>query len=78
MDKTLLNQSGCMDKTAHAAINNAEREKVRVTVSNYDRTARDEAADVLIKTIKNAIWLSGFKLADRIKLEDPKTGKKYL
>lgn len=76
MDKTLLNGSGCMDRVAHEAINNVER--ARIQVSRADRTDRDEAADVLIKTIKNAIWLSGFKLADRIKLEDPKTGKKYL
>lgn len=76
MDKTLYNPSGCMDRTAHDAINNVER--TRTMVNRSERSDRDEAADVLIKTIKNAIWLSGFKLADRIKLEDQKTGKKYL
>ncbi|MDD2960013.1 MAG: hypothetical protein PHR92_16130 [Lachnospiraceae bacterium] len=74
MDKTLFNPSGYMDKTSHDAINNVEKEAKR----KIDKGNREDAAEVLIKTLKEVIWLSGFKLADRIKLEDPKTGKKYL
>lgn len=72
MDKTLLNGSGCMDRTAHEAICNIEREKKQ----KYGN--RDEAADVLVKNIKDTVWLSGFKLIGRIQFEDPKTGKRYL
>lgn len=75
MDKTMLNGSGCVDKVAHEAINNVIREERAKERKTYDR---DEAAEVLIRTLKNIIWLSGFKLTERIKLEDPKTGKKYV
>lgn len=75
MDKTILNKSGCVDRVAHEAINNADRKSKQKEKKNRDR---DEAAEVLVKTIKDLLWLSGFKLIDRIKFEDPKTGKKYL
>jgi hypothetical protein len=71
----MLNASGCSDRTAHDAINNVEREK---RLKEKPTKEREEAAETLIKTLKNMIWLSGFKLSERIKLEDPKTGKKYL
>lgn len=72
MDKTVLNGSGCYDPVAHEAINNVEHDKAERVKT------RDEAADTLVKTIKNTIWLSGFRLIGRIQFEDPKTGKKYL
>lgn len=75
MDKTMLNGSGCVDKVAHEAINNVEKEE---RLKGKRMCDRDEAAEVLIRTLKNTIWLSGFKLTERIKLEDPKTGKKYV
>lgn len=59
-----------MDHTAHDAVNNVTREQRKAA-------ARDEAADVLIKSIKNMIWLAGFRLTDRIRFEDPQSGKKY-
>lgn len=71
MDKNLLNASGCMDKTAYSAIHNVE-------VEHKKKVERDEAAEVLVKSIKNMIWLSGFKLVGRIQFEDRKSGKRYL
>lgn len=71
MDKNLLNASGCVDKTAYSAINNVE-------VENRKKAERDEAAEVLVKSIKNMMWLSGFKLVGRIQFEDRKSGKRYL
>lgn len=75
MDKTVLNGSGCVDKVAHEAINNVAREEKAKEKKMHDR---EEAAETLIKTLKNTVWLSGFKLIGRIQLEDPKTGRKYL
>lgn len=71
MDKKLLNGSGCVDKTAYDAIHNVEME-------NKKKAERDEAAEVLVKSIKNMMWLSGFKLVGRIQFEDRKSGKRYL
>ena len=75
MDKTLYNGSGCIDKVAHEAINKVSREEKNKEKKLH---ARDEAAEVLVMVLKNIIWLAGFKLSERIKFEDPKTGKKYL
>lgn len=61
-----------MDHTAHEAMYNVEKE------SKTKRNSRDEAAEVLIKNIKDMMWLSGFRLIDRIRFEDPKSGKQYL
>lgn len=72
MDKTRLNGSGYIDNTAHEAINNAERE------SKSKQKVRDEAAEILVRTVKEIIRLAGFKLIGRIQFEDQKTGKKYL
>lgn len=75
MDRTILNGSGCVDKVAHEAINNVLREE---KIKERKMCDRDEAAETLIRTLKNITWLSGFKLTERIKFEDPKTGKKYV
>lgn len=72
MDKTLLNGSGCVDHTAHEAINNVEK------TPKARKGSRDEAAEVLVRSIKDLMWLSGFRLIDRIRFEDPKSGKQYL
>lgn len=77
MDKSILNASGCVDMTAHDAISNVTREeKKRNRIK--PPADRDEAADILVRTIKEMIWLSGFRLVGRIQFEDPKTGRKYL
>lgn len=75
MDKTLVNGSGCMDKVAHEAINNVLREEKNKEKKVHER---DVAAEVLIKAIKDMMWLSGFKLVGRIQFEDRKSGKRYL
>lgn len=75
MDKTLVNGSGCMDKVAHKAINNVVREEKNKEKKIHER---DVAAEVLIKAIKDMMWLSGFKLVGRIQFEDRKSGKRYL
>ncbi len=72
MDKALLNGSGCVDHTAHDAMINIEKE------AKTRKGTRDEAAEVLVKNIKDLMWLSGFRLIGRIQFEDPKSGKKYL
>ena len=72
MDNTLLNGSGCIDHTAYDAINNIAKEP------KMKKGTRDEAADVLVKNIKDLMWLSGFRLIGRVQFEDPKSGKKYL
>lgn len=74
MDRSMLNGSGCLDSVAHEAINNVEREKKRASAVH----SRDAAAEVLVKNIKDMMWLSGFKLIGRVQFEDPKSGKKYL
>lgn len=74
MDKTRLNGSGCMDAVAHEAINHVERERKKASAGGN----RDVAAEVLVKSIKDMMWLSGFKLVGRIQFEDPKSGKQYL
>lgn len=74
MDKSRLNGSGCADPVAHEAINNVQREQKKMAASNN----RDAAAEVLVKNVKDMIWLAGFKMIGRIQFEDPKSGKKYL
>lgn len=74
MDKSMLNGSGCFDSVAHEAINNVEREKKKISAVH----SRDTAAEILVKNIKDMMWLSGFKLIGRIQFEDPKSGKRYL
>lgn len=74
MDRSMLNGSGCVDAVAHEAINNVDREQKKANAVHN----RDTAAEVLVKNIKDMMWLSGFKLIGRIQFEDPKSGKRYL
>ena len=74
MDRSMLNGSGYVDAVAHEAINNVDREQKKANAVHN----RDTAAEVLVKNIKDMMWLSGFKLIGRIQFEDPKSGKRYL
>ena len=74
MDKTLYNASGCKDKTAHDAICAANKTQV----FRSDWTPRDADADMFVKMVKRLARGCGFKLCDRIRFEDPATGKKYV
>lgn len=42
------------------------------------RTKKDEEAELFVKMVKRLAKGFGFKLCDRIKFEDPETGKKYV
>ena len=76
MDKSLYNASGCKDRTAQVAICSAER--TRSFVFRASRTKKDEEAELFVKMVKRLAKGFGFKLCDRIKFEDPETGKKYV
>lgn len=76
MDKSLYNASGCKDKAAHDAICAADR--TRTLVYRASRTKKDEEAELFVKMVKRLAKGFGFKLCDRIKFEDPETGKKYV
>lgn len=76
MDKSLYNASGCKDRTAHDAICAADR--TRTLVYRASRTKKDEEAELFVKMVKRLAKGFGFKLCDRIKFEDPETGKKYV
>ena len=39
---------------------------------------KDEEAELFVKMVKRLAKGFGFKLCDRIKFEDPETGKKYV
>lgn len=65
--KPWLNNSGCPDPTAYAAMKNIQREEEKA----------DHDARVVITTIKNILNLSGFDLVGRIQLRHKKTGKFY-
>ena len=69
MDKSLYNASGCKDRTAH---------RTRTLVYRASRTKKDEEAELFVKMVKRLAKGFGFKLCDRIKFEDPETGKKYV
>lgn len=73
MDKSLYNASGCKDRTAHDAICAADRTRTLVY-----RAKKDEEAELFVKMVKRLAKGFGFKLCDRIKFEDPETGKKYV
>ena len=73
MDKSLYNASGCKDRTAHDAICAADR--TRTLVYRASRSKKDEDAELFVKRLARGF---GFKLCDRIKFEDPETGKKYV
>ena len=65
--KPWLNNSGCPDPTAYAALKNLQREEAQA----------DHDVRVVITTIKNILDLSGFDLVGRIQLRHKKTGKFY-
>ena len=73
---TLYNASGCKDKTAHDAICSASKPQTQVFRSDWTR--RDNEADMFVKMVKRLAKGFNFKLCDRIRFEDPETGKKYL
>lgn len=74
MDKDRLNGSGCRDDTAFLAMKNVSH---KVSVLRYNHTERDEEAEEMIHMLKRIIRLYGFRLTERIRFEDPDTGKKY-
>ncbi|WP_347055499.1 hypothetical protein [Fusicatenibacter saccharivorans] len=76
MDRTLYNAGGCKDKTAHDAICSASKPQTQVFRSDWTR--RDNEADMFVKMVKRLAKGFNFKLCDRIRFEDPETGKKYL
>lgn len=76
MDRTLYNASGRKDKTAHDAICSASKPQTQVFRSDWTR--RDNEADMFVKMVKRLAKGFNFKLCDRIRFEDPETGKKYL
>lgn len=61
-------------KTAHDAICAANKTQV----FRSDWTPRDADADMFVKMVKRLARGFGFKLCDRIRFEDPATGKKYV
>lgn len=76
MDKTLYNASGCKDRTAHDAICAADKKQTHVFRSDW--TQRDADADMFVKMVKRLARGFNFKLCDRIRFEDPISGKKYV
>lgn len=66
----------CKDKTAHDAICSASKPQTQVFRSDWTR--RDNEADMFVKMVKRLAKGFNFKLCDRIRFEDPETGKKYL
>lgn len=62
-DETLRNGSGYIDSTAHEAITNVERDRIRF--------------QKLLDTIFAICELSGFHIDGRIVITDKKTGKTY-
>lgn len=70
---TLYNASGCKDKTAHDAICSASKPQTQVFRSDWTR--RDNEADMFVKMVKRLAKGFNFKLCDRIRFEDPETGK---
>lgn len=69
--KPWLNNSGCPDPTAYAALKNVQREE------RIQNEAVDEAAHKVVSTIKNILDLSGFEMVGRIQIRHKKSGKIY-
>ena len=65
--KPWLNDSGCPDPTAYAAMKNIEHEDKPI----------DDKAHKVVTTIKNILELSGFELVGRIQIKHKKSGKIY-
>ena len=55
-----------------------QRDRTRTLVYRASRTKKDEEAELFVKMVKRLAKGFGFKLCDRIKFEDPETGKKYV
>ena len=64
------------NQTAHDAICSASKSQTQVFRSDW--THRDNDADLFVKMVKKLAKGFNFKLCDRIRFEDPETGKKYL
>lgn len=64
------NPEGYPDPTAYDALNNALSQKT-------DAEEAEERMNLLIKTLKNTIRLSGFELLNRIEIRDLKTGRYF-
>lgn len=64
------------EMTAHDAICSASKPQTQVFRSDWTR--RDNEADMFVKMVKRLAKGFNFKLCDRIRFEDPETGKKYL
>lgn len=69
--KPWLNNSGCPDPTAYAAINNIRKEE------KIQNQSVDDKAHKVISTMKNILDLSGFELVGRIEIRHKKSGKIY-
>lgn len=70
-NKPWLNSSGCPDYTAFEALKRIEAEEKRRLYYV------DDAARVVITTIKNILDLSGFEVIGRIQIKHKKSGKVY-
>ena len=51
---------------------------IQLSLMRSDWTHRDNDADMFVKMVKRLAKGFNFKLCDRIRFEDPETGKKYL
>lgn len=67
MKNPYYNNEGYNDPTAYAGTKNIIKEE----------TATEKRASELIKVLKFIIHLSGFKLIQRIKIKDKKTGREF-
>ena len=66
--KPWLNESGCPDPTAYAAMKNVQKEQNQLI---------DDKAHKVVTTIRNILDLSGFELVGRIQIRHKKSGKIY-
>jgi hypothetical protein len=67
--KPWLNESGCPDPTAYGAMK-AMREEER-------KKRIDKNANLVMVTIRNILYLSGFESMERIKIRHRKSGRIY-
>lgn len=72
MDKSLYNARDV--RTEQHMMQSAQR----TLVYRASRSKKDEDAELFVKMVKRLARGFGFKLCDRIKFEDPETGKKYV
>ena len=62
----IYNTSHCLDKTAHEAIQNADKYKYR-----------DKRAMEFISMLHRIANMAGYQIGERVIVTDMKTGKKY-